>query len=360
MQHEKIEMLSPIGLFNKSVFPTSNKYGTSEQLPYYALYSDKIVCYSIPPGNNCHKNVNIESIKNLEKANKIGLLSKANAKKIQNIVNLWSNSIIAHNELNKTLSKKQRKLITFVTLTLSSKQMHDDNFIKKNMLFRFIENLQEFYEVEHYLWRAERQKNGNIHFHILIDKFIPHQRVRYLWNLKQKSFGYLQQFAKNHKHENPNSTDIQYIDNMNKVSAYCAKYISKHKVQDKIQGHVFGCSPKLRNLTPYINLLDSHIAACINDLVKKNLVECYAEEYFSVIRLKNFMQFQTVSSLLSNLLNEQNIMNYASLYLDDEVKPITSKSANKIQTSCEQDVSTVQTSFIDLFKSEALHHFDTY
>ncbi len=87
--------------------------------------------------------------------------------------------------------------IAFITLTLPSKQKHSDNEIKQKLLNSFLLELKDNYKVKNYVWRAEKQLNGNIHFHIIVDKFIPWNELRNRWNRITNKLGYVD----NYKHE---------------------------------------------------------------------------------------------------------------------------------------------------------------
>lgn len=77
----------------------------------------------------------------------------------------------------------------FVTLTLPAKQMHCDKLIRRECLTPFLQwltgNKEQGYSgwgVKAYLWVAETQKNGNMHIHLLIDRAVPALRLRQKWN----------------------------------------------------------------------------------------------------------------------------------------------------------------------------------
>lgn len=122
---------------------------------------------------------------------------------------------------------KEKRKLTFVTLTLPSAQMHTDKELNRLALNRFLQNCKRRFGVINYIWRAERQKNGNIHYHILIDNYIHYLRVRKEWNLIMADLGYIQKFQEVHGHSNPNSTDIHALKNIKNVTAYITKYVSK-------------------------------------------------------------------------------------------------------------------------------------
>ncbi|GAH86291.1 unnamed protein product, partial [marine sediment metagenome] len=60
-----------------------------------------------------------------------------------------------------------------------------------------------------YVWRAEKQENGNIHFHFIVDNFIPWNELRNTWNRIQQNLGYISRFseAQRLKHINGFSFD---------------------------------------------------------------------------------------------------------------------------------------------------------
>ncbi len=160
-----------------------------------------------------------------------------------------------------TTKKKFKFKISFITLTLASKQIHSDNEIKKELLNQFLIEARKKWNVDKYVWRAEKQMNGNIHFHIVVDKFIQYDRLRKVWNRIQNKLGYVDRYAEDQKvfhsggfkfrkqfaktwsyakqkkayHEgmacnwiNPNSTDIHSVSKVRNLANYIGKYCSKN------------------------------------------------------------------------------------------------------------------------------------
>ncbi len=161
--------------------------------------------------------------------------------------------------------------LNFITLTLSSPQFTTDTDVKEKLLNTFLTRLRQDYGVTQYIWRAEAQGNGRIHFHILINKYIHWSKVREMWNIIQKNNGYLDNFYQNYHHYNPNSTDIHSIKRIRNLGAYLSKYMSKEQADDVkpdlveteiykngiynvetrrrlIIGRIWGCSYFLSNL----------------------------------------------------------------------------------------------------------------
>lgn len=192
-----------------------------------------------------------------------GLISNTARKKIYTALDyllLMSNEKkVKIHKLNKTVKFR----ICFVTLTLPSKQIHTDNEIKTMCLNSFLIELTRFYQVKNYIWRAEKQQNGNIHFHFIFDKFILYNELRKRWNRIMNKLGYVDRYATSQKewHKNgfrprpwlfdhwpikeqynaylfgvktdwrsPNSTDIHKVRYINNIKAYVSKYLSKNEL----------------------------------------------------------------------------------------------------------------------------------
>ena len=105
-------------------------------------------------------------------ANYNGYISKSTTKKIGQMVENLIFGIESFKKENPNLKGVNQIQPTFVTLTLSYGQIQNDKFIKRNMLMRFIEKIKKDKGVQNYIWRAEPQINGNIHFHIIMESFI--------------------------------------------------------------------------------------------------------------------------------------------------------------------------------------------
>ena len=142
----------------------------------------------------------------------------------------------------KTIYSKKNRVryaykLAMLTLTLPAKQKEDDRKNKNKFLNHFLTIMRRRGKIINYIWRAEKQKNGNIHYHIIIDKYIHHSIIREVWNSVLKKAGYLE------KWKNPNSIDIHALKNIKNVHAYLLKYMSKEE-EDKggVKGRSWSCS----------------------------------------------------------------------------------------------------------------------
>lgn len=218
-------------------------------------------------------------------------LSFNSAKKIKescrSLLFLTQQKYISHlaKHKKKEAEKKYSKVV-FITLTLPAKQIESDNDIKKKYLNQFLIEMQRYCLVDLYVWRAEKQKNGNIHFHIIVNKNIHWAWVRRTWNriLSKGENNYISRFSqkmqdffkdgfkmqydgrseqkqrevynreKKNKWTNPNSTDLKLIENEKALNNYISKYLSKNNNNDddsqKVTGKIWGCSREISCCNP--------------------------------------------------------------------------------------------------------------
>lgn len=212
---------------------------------------------------------------------------------------------------------------SFVTLTLPSTQIHSDTEIKK-ILNNFLSTLR-FHGLKNYVWKMELQRNGNVHFHLVIDKFFHYYYLQALWNKNIEKLGYVSNYSEkfssmtfddyykntrvlekinniknpasdevirgrfNHgiqtKWRKPKTVDVRKIDNEKQLITYLSKYIGKSIREDKANvstdemsendrirlesmGKCWGRSESLSRLK-YKNALDTDAIEFLKDIAKK-------------------------------------------------------------------------------------------
>lgn len=82
-------------------------------------------------------------------------------------------------QLNKPVSDY---LCTFITLTLPAQQTHTDKELTEFALNPFLSYARKFFGVRYYIWKKELQNNGNLHFHLCVDRYIEANKLRESWN----------------------------------------------------------------------------------------------------------------------------------------------------------------------------------
>lgn len=235
----------------------------------------------MPKSNATHGNMSKKAAKQIrEKVN--WLVEKSKKQKVT-----YPNGNVSHNFR-----------ICFITLTLPSKQMHSDLEIKKLCLNQFLTELRQRYNMVDYVWKAEIQKNENIHFHITTNVFLDHRQVRSMWNRIINKLGYVSNYSRSMRRlsfntyqkirlqggnvsdeqiakawnlgqsnywNNPNSTDVRTVFKVDNLAAYLAKYLSKKvashdhdkKTMERVLafgGRLWYCSQSLSRLKGYVTL----------------------------------------------------------------------------------------------------------
>lgn len=182
-------------------------------------------------------------------------------------------------ELKRNISFK----LNFITLTLPCMQANvTDVEIKNKALNLFLTTCRQKYGLINYIWKAEAQANGNIHFHITTDVYIHWGDLRKLWNRCLDSFGYIGQYKANmqavHANgfnfradlaqhwsrekqyqaylygcktdwQNPNTTDVHAVRKISNLSAYLTKYFTKNDTERRpITGRLWGMSAHLSKI----------------------------------------------------------------------------------------------------------------
>lgn len=216
--------------------------------------------------------------------------------------------------------------LNFITLTLSSSQVHSDLVIKNKILQPMLNCFRQKYKVINYVWRAEKQGNGNIHFHIVTDKFIPWNELRNDWNKFQQGLGYVTRYrdqqiefhkngfkirtellktwsyekqhsayVKSCKNEwnNPNSTDVHSLRTVTNVKQYFVKYLTKDEQSSAtkpgtgeqyslLTGRLWGCSSRLTNIPGARADLDTEITAELLKLKSDPGIRTFQTDFFSI------------------------------------------------------------------------------
>lgn len=195
-----------------------------EFIPCYTIKNDSLVLWTKVEGLvRKPNNIPLSNIRV-----KAGLSNKSADRLKECIKNLYAISKKKSIYQKSTEAYFQFK-VNFITLTLPSKQIHPDKEIHKLIFEPFIRRLRIQYKGFMYVYKAEVQDNGNLHYHLNTNVFIHHEDLRTIWNKCCNKLGYVTRSGI----KNPNSTDVKAVKNKTILSAYMAKYISKKDLYTK-------------------------------------------------------------------------------------------------------------------------------
>jgi hypothetical protein len=319
----------------------------SNSLPYVKIYPNCLVQYYEKHHLKLHASVsdyffesNHRSLNNLNNNSADGLMSSKSSKALKIAVN-WLNYLSKNQKVYcAELSRDVNFKINFITLTLPAPQVcgycdnygnyyniescesyvndvnnckgifdfnYTDDFCKHELLNHFLVLLRRDFKVHNYIWRAESQKNGSIHFHITMNKFIYAKDLRDAWNKvlsktdmikryseKFKNMSYEQYKAYRYKSGKskskdiqkaynfgvktqwlqPNTTDIHAVWKIKNIAAYLCEYLTKNNsAYRKLSGFLWRSSnllAKLKGAQSYVtNAIDDELRYLIQRLPKK-------------------------------------------------------------------------------------------
>lgn len=194
---------------------------------------------------------------------------------------------VHYNIFNQAVEKPS---LSFITLTLPrdiSKEQEKESYEK--LLKPFIRWLVRSESTKHYVWRAEKTKNGRLHYHLVINQFIKKEYIQRRWNKILFDNQLLNQYLKDHGNIHAPSTHIVSVKSNNHVAAYIAKYVGKKETNSKhtILCKLWGCSLNLKGVK-YFSVDD---ATYLNYAILKSApkkIYVFWNEYVNIIQCNVF------------------------------------------------------------------------
>jgi hypothetical protein len=297
------------------------------QPPYYTIPIMQIrpfglVCYDrlewlsgSPPVTAHHENKPLTTISPYS-----GELAPSSRKRLKRSIQLLVAIAKDKTAVNFKCGKEFKFKVNFITLTLPAAQGDvSDNDIKSKILDPWIKKAKRRFSLNSYIWRAERQRNRNIHFHFITDTYIPYDQLRDTWNDNCQALGFIDRFQARHGHRNPNSTDVHAVHKVKNLSAYFSKYMAKDaktaegmqpengkawrplernfnrssikftrvltREEGKIEGKVWDCSQNLKNKKNCETIIEDEERALIDTLLADETIQSRSTDQCLIIFL---------------------------------------------------------------------------
>lgn len=280
-------------------------------------------------------------VKNFAAVKNPFIISKASKRKIFDSINTMYCLSPARTIKMKNGKRLYNFQLSFITLTLPSEQKHTDLEIKNKCLNQLLVELSKHYDVKNYVWKAELQKNKNIHFHLVLDQYIDYQALRRRWNRIVNKLGYVDEYSnkmsklslsdyhalrsrstnvnfqdsakayakgKVSNWNNPNSVDVRKVKSKRDLAIYLSKYIAKSinsynpNEQDQEREINFGRSWSRSYSLAQMKFINKYIYSEVKEvikyldnqkvLVKKCIGAFFTVYFFNAKQLcKNFQDF---------------------------------------------------------------------
>lgn len=214
-----------------------------------------------------------------------GILTPFAKKKLKRAISLMVASAKEKEAPNFKTGKNYKFKVNFITFTLPASQQGIEDKTIKHCLDNWIKRAKRKHKLNSYVWRAERQANGNIHFHMVTDVWIHYEKIRNDWNAVLRETGLIEKFKEKHGHENPNSTDVHAIWKVKNLVQYFVKYMSKEHKQgeEPIKGKVWDCSQNLKTKNNCWMILEGRAAENFDYLANKQEIERINDPLFTIL-----------------------------------------------------------------------------
>lgn len=212
--------------------------------------------------------------KNLKDNRHNGILSDKSTGKIRNAVNWLVQCAGEKRVYSKTEKKNFKFKVAFITLTLPDTDTPiGGKDLQQKLLNPFLTYFRKYSNLKNYVWKLEFQENGKLHVHITIDTFIHWRDIRTRWNSLLDKNGWLNKFARDHGHKDPNSTDVHAVYKVKDIAAYISKYMSKAlSTKGDFTGRIWGCSYELSAANKTcLHIPASELAEHMASLYKKEI-----------------------------------------------------------------------------------------
>lgn len=218
-----------------------------------------------------------------------------------------------------------------------------DNQIKHECLNQFIIECRKKFHLKNFVWKAESQRNGNIHFHFTLDKYIFYPELRSIWNRIIEKFGFISRYQKEWKGlsfedyllkrgykkgevldkyrkayrygnesnwREPNTVEIHSVRKVKNLRAYLAKYFNKNNLYRRlIEGNIWRLSEQLSKYKGLINVVSGQIANEINLISKRCKNSWFHKDFIHILK----EGIDTVAAYIPNGHLVRDFINYKNL-----------------------------------------------
>lgn len=275
---------------------------------YLQVRECKFITYWFNANRNYHDN-----LQHNQKKTYSGEMT-AGAKKrlthaVENLLSISPSKTIYNPVTDKPLTFR----INFITLTFPIDVPEYSTALYCLQLF--IQWMRE-QNVKNYVWKAELTPTHNrIHYHITTNAFIHYKSIRNKWNHILKNNNMLNEYYEKHNHYNPNSTDVHACENIQDLSAYLLKYVTKAVSElenNGIHGKVWACSKSLSSSKLFsIKMPDG----LWRKLQYTTLTDYFSNDFVEIYKFKNNRQRN--ANLPSEILNQ--FTNYIKSITNEKV-----------------------------------------
>lgn len=229
---------------------------------------------------------------NLRNNSTNGILSRKSKRKLLGRFSRWfltEQTYLKHGQL---CYKSKPSKFTFLTLTLPTIQEHSDQEIKSKCLNNFLNKLRYYRKGLRYAWKAEVQKNGNIHFHLILNSYFDYRLTDKLWHDSLELLGYITAYEERYGSRYPPTNKIELVASKKKLMCYAAKYMAKIEDKAGVEGRIWYMCQALQTEAKSIGLIeDEHLQILLHNansagikVIENDYVRCFYIERLEQVK----------------------------------------------------------------------------
>lgn len=311
-------------------------------VPYLQIRANSIYSFQINEDRS-YTGRSIQSLltQNLrEHATYTGTLKQGAKKRLTKAIDFMVMSTKERKIFNPVTHRKQPFQVGFITLTFHSTNRNiTGKEAHKTCLEPFIKWMRQVHGCKSYIWKAELQKRGQIHYHLTTDVFIHWKAMRDKWNELQHRAGYLDTFFAKYGHWDANSIDVHSTKSKLGLSGYLIKEIAKSFQNEKtIGGKVWDCSMNLK-VCKYFSVNERMDYAFVNQMVK--------DKEMKVIETDHCFIYQFFNKPASCILSSDKLLEYnaymATVRNEAVIQPVVKKEVrNEVKEVLERSIVPVR------------------
>lgn len=278
-------------------------------LPYLQFRSDSLIRYSLVDRDFSHQRLFQSRLTQnlLETPKYTGLLTPGAKKRLTKCIEL----LVQAAEPQFIPNKKEKFKLSFTTLTIYST---DRNITASEAHETCLEPLLRWMRDRKpgfmYVWKAELQKRGQIHYHITSNAYIPYKELRQKWNALQKKAGYLDSYFKKFNRWNPASTEIMRVKKEESLSGYLIKeFVKNYQNNKSVGGKVWDCSMNLKQSKYFTDFYTSDYQNAIYNGIANGSIKEVQTEHCTIFKMLKY----STKDLLNECASERAKFEYNSI-----------------------------------------------
>lgn len=227
-----------------------------------------------------------------------GLLKPGTKKRLTKAIEMLVQSAEKKWVVNPKTGKQMPFRLSFMTLTvhnpgrvITGKEAH------KNLLEPFLQWMRRQHNCYTYVWKAEHQKRGQIHYHITSTAFIHYKEIKDKWNSLNKKHGYLDKYFKKKGHYNAPSTQMKSVRKIKNIAEYLKKEMAKSYQNSKsIDGKVWDCSTNIKEIQ-YFNASGDKYAGRIFKMLADKTIQAVYTDHCAIYKTGDLEGFELLDSI---------------------------------------------------------------